>query len=667
MESVNLGWRLQLLGGVVLRGAGTELTPERKTAGLLAYLCFEGPTPRARLAQLLWPESEEPTARNNMRQLLRRLRVATGTDLVEGRDILELTGVGEVDALAFEEAVEDGRSVAGLALEGTLEGELMGAHDYSDLHEFDAWLQRVRERMAALQRRAAGREVEQLELAGEYSLALSLAERMLAREPHSEDAYRRLMRLHYLLGDRIAALGLYAQCREMLKREYEAEPMPETAALARDIERARGSVQSVPRPSRAALPATVLRPPVLAGREAAWRQLEAAWEAGQMIFLSGPPGMGKSRLARDFAATKGAYLVLEGRPGDVHVPYASTSRHVRRMYQQRPDLVMEPWVRQEMARLLPELGTQPLAMASEEERMRFFEAHNLFARACMEGISSQVVDDLQYQDTASNLIGAYTFAGHFPLGQNGLPHVIICFRSGELRPDALEQVDALVEAGVAAHVKLEPLTQGEVATLLEGLGIAGLTRLSEHIARYTGGNPLYVAETVKHLLETGGLGREWPERLPPPGKVAPLIQQRLERLSRPALQLAQVAAIAESRFELELAAEVLEVGAMDLLQPVEELEAAQVFRGEGFSHDLVFEAVHAGVPTTVRRLMHRRLAQAFERRKAPPAIIAQHWQAAGEERSAVPFLLEAAVIEDSTLRHDEAAQLRRHAAQLGSA
>lgn len=71
----------------------------------------------------------------------------------------------------------------------------------------------------------------------------------------------------------------------------------------------------------------MLRPPVLIGREAAWAQLEAAWgqleaawAAGQTIYVTGAPGVGKTRLAQDFVASKGRALYLPGHPGAEQVP-----------------------------------------------------------------------------------------------------------------------------------------------------------------------------------------------------------------------------------------------------------------------------------------------------------------------------------------------------------
>lgn len=68
---------LRLLGRAAL-GRESWIPLERKVAGVLAYLALEGPTPRSKLAGLLWPETHERVARNNLVQSLRRLRRAVG-------------------------------------------------------------------------------------------------------------------------------------------------------------------------------------------------------------------------------------------------------------------------------------------------------------------------------------------------------------------------------------------------------------------------------------------------------------------------------------------------------------------------------------------------------------------------------------------------------------
>ncbi len=76
---------LHLLGTPTLESQRLE----RKTAAVLAYLALEGQTHKYKLSGWLWPDSGETAARNNMRQLLRRLRVAAG-EVVLGEDLIEL-------------------------------------------------------------------------------------------------------------------------------------------------------------------------------------------------------------------------------------------------------------------------------------------------------------------------------------------------------------------------------------------------------------------------------------------------------------------------------------------------------------------------------------------------------------------------------------------------
>ncbi|MGA9522829.1 MAG: AfsR family transcriptional regulator, partial [Myxococcaceae bacterium] len=93
------------------------------------------------MAGLLWPDSSEERARNNMRQLLRRLRLAAGAELVSGVDVIQLAPVVAADAAELEAHVFAGRNIEALALGGAL----LGPHDFDDCLEFADWLGRARE------------------------------------------------------------------------------------------------------------------------------------------------------------------------------------------------------------------------------------------------------------------------------------------------------------------------------------------------------------------------------------------------------------------------------------------------------------------------------------------------------------------------------------------
>ena len=270
-QSAEPGWAYELLGVNRLTLGRKTFAPERKTAALLCYLALEGSASRSKLAGLLWPGSEEATARNNLSQALRRLRHLTGEPLVLTGDTLQLQDGLRVDAVNLKKAALSGDAQAVAAYQG----ELLSTFDYDDLPEFHDWLWSTRETLRALYREALDTLVTTFEAQGELATALKYAERSVETEPVSEIAHRHVMRLYYLRGDRAAALKAYRRCQEALARELGVTPLPETVHLARMIERGEVRRAAGVKQTRS-LPLEMLRPPVLVGREAAWAALETA-------------------------------------------------------------------------------------------------------------------------------------------------------------------------------------------------------------------------------------------------------------------------------------------------------------------------------------------------------------------------------------------------------
>jgi tetratricopeptide (TPR) repeat protein len=168
---------------------------------------------------------------------------------------------------------------------------------------------------------------------------------------------------------------------------------------------------------------------------------------------------------------------------------------------------------------------------------------------------------------------------------------------------------------------------------------------------------MFMLETLKHLIEKGTLEQDFPEHLPPPGRIGALVRQRLELLSAAALRLVRVAAIAGTDFSLELGAKVLETNWVDLTEPLVELEQAQVMKAEKFSHDLIFEAVQDGIPHGTKILVHSRIAAFLEHQGSNPSRVARHWLEALEYDRAAPVMIVAAEIAQDMGRDEEAIEL----------
>ncbi|MEO7057676.1 MAG: AAA family ATPase [Caldimonas sp.] len=640
-------------------------------AALLAWLAVEGATTRDRLALLLWPGVDDAAARNSLRQRVFKLRREHGAGLVSGRTTLSLAAGVTHDLAAATTLLDE------------LQSEPAG--------EFAHWLAAQRDMRRLWHAARLVEATEAAEQAGDLGTAIARARELVGADPTSEAAHCRLMRLHYAAGDRAAALLAFDRCEAVLKDEVGASPSAETLALLALIERSgstptSGSAAATPTAQRRPVPAAVLRPPRLVGRDAEWHRLAEAWRERRFAAVIGEGGLGKSRLVGDFAASQGGALMSGARPGDERVVYAAVSRLLRQLPRAAVDALPAP-VRSELARLLPELGeARPIASAAE--RARFFNAVSIAlddGDADRHGttgaaIGSVVFDDLHFADDASIELLQYVSAG------SRRPWIVTA-RPAEISTAGRALLDDFLAQPEAERIVLAPLGVSDLRELLASLAIDGLDADAEAPALHarTGGNPLFVLETIKLRLASAASGSHalpalvgaaadgfsgpasggsFPSAVPT--SVAALIERRIGHLSTTAVQLARCAAVAAPDFDIELAAHVLGLRTLALADPWAELEAAQVLRDDGaFAHDLIYESALASVPAPVARRLHAEVAAFLEVRGGAPARIAGHWIAAGDDARAFDALMLAATAAREALRLREHCDCLLRAVDIG--
>ncbi len=542
-------------------------------------------------------------------------------------------------------------------------GELLAPYDYDDCPDFADWLFSERERIQLLRQNVLNSRITTLEQTANYSEALSHAQKLLEIEPLAEDVHRQVMRLHYLTGDRAAALTAFERCKSVLEKELGVEPLATTLELVAEIEFGAVLPTALPAKQKTELPLRVLRPP-LVGREAAWQLMEIAWQHHQLIFVSGVAGVGKSRLIQEFLASKESKCGwFAGRLSDSHVPYATVTRSFRQVLAEFP-VSLEPWVRRELSRVLPELGDAPAAMNSEHDLLHFYEAQaKVLQLAQTAGMQAVVYEDAHHIDAAS--LEAFLHFGENHWAKHDGLRMIVSFRPDEIRPDeafAAKTLNDLVSSGLAVLVELESLTEPEVNQFLGGLGIADLEKLATQLSRYTGGNPFFSLETIKHLIEENRLTSDT-ATLSTSGKVSTLIKERLLRLPTDAQHLVWTAAVLQNNFSVDLASQMLSKSPFDLSEAFLALGHASIFSGDKFTHDLLFETALSVIPSPIKLYLHRKCAEVFEKMGVSPGIIAEHWLSAGEEERAVPKLLEAAQQAIKTFRLREATDLLEQVAR----
>ncbi|MDZ7652736.1 MAG: AAA family ATPase [Burkholderiaceae bacterium] len=638
--------RLRLLGDPVLIADGKARALERRAAGLLALVALEPGVTRARAAALLWPDSDN--ARQALRQQIARFRKNYGADLVRGEEALFIADRVVADLLA-ETAPE-------------ASGDLLGNLSFGDCADFAEWLDQQRQRRRGRASAEIGRQLAEAEAQGDLDRAARLAEQLLLADNDSEAHHRTLMRLHYLRGDIAQAQAVYDRLVRQLVQRFGARPSAETEQLARALRSALAAPRTVsptPRP----VPVTVLRPPRMIGRQRELAALDDAWQGGRAALLVGEPGLGKSRLLAEFAAGR-RVLMVQGRPGDAGVPYATLSRLLRAVFE-RTRIELPAPRRSELARLLPELAPSVPLPADGQRLLLQGAVEAVLGQARADGSATDgvIVDDLHFADDASvemlqalicGSAGAETLAGlRWALAQ----------RPGEGSAAAAALRETQEEAQALAVIELAPLTESEMAELIDSLGLPELdsAQLAPQLTKHTGGNPLYALETLKQGLASGLLRQG---RLPTPVNVGALIERRLKQLSERALALARVAAIAGVDFGIGLAEHVMGVRAVELADAWGELEAAQVLREQAFAHDLVHDAVLRSVPEAIARHLHAQLAQWLVEHNGESARIASHWEAAHENQHAADAWTEAARSADARLRYRESQACFEHAARL---
>ncbi len=625
---------------------------ERRAAALLTYLALEGPTPRARVARLLWPAVPEKVARNNLVHTLGRLDHLTGVPLISREPRLALRSGVRVD-------LQDALNGAPLVPLST--ATPLGSLEFDDAPAFSEWLLAVRERLTELREQQLQQAIDHAVGSDDLPAALVLLQQLLDLDPLSEHAHRTLMQVHMLDGDRPAALSAYRRYKDQLARELGATPHPDLVRMARDIDEGR-----VPGgPERTRIPMAVLRPPRLVGRDAAWHLMEEAWHAGKTIYLTGMPGVGKTRLALDFARSKGRVLYLQGRPGEQDVPFSGAVRNARARLAAAPQAHLPRWVKRELARVMPEFreGERQVPPMAEHDRMPFFQAHLEMVRLTSPGVVATITDDIQYYDQATMELGVFFLSHSAALGAHGdVPRHLILYRRDEITSAAQATVDRHVDAGSAVRIEVEPLSITAVTDLLSALAVPDAARLADVLTHSTGGNVQFVLETIKQMYETGNFDvHGGDQRLP--GTIELVIQQRLRHLSPTAVQVVQAAAVLRTDITIERVAGMLNADLLTAASAWEELETAQVVAGERFSHDLVQESVAAGTPPSVRQILNRAAARMLTQQAAPAGVIAHHWAAGGDEAQAAAWFLKAAHAAEATLRFREAAALYHAAAQ----
>jgi len=642
---------LQLLGPPRVLLGGEFPLPTRKALALTAFLALAGETRRSRLAALLWSDQPEEAARRNLRQELHRLNATpVGPWIQSTGEHVSLHPGAEVDVEGFRRAIAD----SDLAQAGRLyRGPLLSQFEVKGAGGFMDWLGVEREALARAWREATSARAKSAEASGDLKGALALLRALIEEDPLAEAHHREAIRLLDLLGDRGAALAQFERLRVALRADLALDPLPETQALARRIRKG----AATPERSHADARAPVLHSP-LVGRESAWALLDGA--GPDLVLIEGEPGVGKTRLAREFAASHGELVVLKGREISRDTPFYPVAEALLEAY--RADSawyeLLDPVWRAEIGHFVPMLaeGEPRGELPAVEGRARVLEALAAALVTAAHG-GFLLFDDLQWFDASSAELVAHVTR------RAGRVRLLATVRAEDLagNPSVRSSLAAIERDGMLVRVALAALTQSDVLTLVRALsGSTGATVFAQRLHAATAGNPLFLLETLRDLFGAGILWREgdtWAtpydeqtqdyRELPISPSVREAVLRRIDRLGEGTRRLLEAACLAGDGFRLDWLGGCTALSEFELVDAVERAMEANVIAeapvGHRFAHDLIRRSLDDAITAERRKLLHRKLADAMiASGSVGPADVATHLEAGGRAGHAVPYRVRAA-------------------------
>jgi predicted ATPase/DNA-binding SARP family transcriptional activator len=294
---------VRFLGKFDVRRDGKPIAiTSRPAQSLFAYLILKAGTAirREKLAGMLWPDSLEETARDNLRHALWRVRKALPTKpaveylLVDDVSIaFNASAEYWFDAAELEKLSENTSADELIAVLSDYQGELLPGF-------YDEWVILEREHLNSIFEQHMARLMSLLQDEKRWSEILDWGERWIKLGQKPEPAYRALMSAHAANGDMSKVAATYERCVKSL-REFGMEPSEQTKELYENLKSGKETPKTVLITTKPITKEVSSNIPVpltsFIGREKELKDIARLLSASRLLTLIGSGGVGKTRLA----------------------------------------------------------------------------------------------------------------------------------------------------------------------------------------------------------------------------------------------------------------------------------------------------------------------------------------------------------------------------------
>ncbi|CAG6398398.1 DNA-binding transcriptional activator of the SARP family [Actinacidiphila cocklensis] len=472
--------------------------------------------------------------------------------------------------------------------------------------------------------------------AGAHEVAVAELEAFTQAHPLREYGCELLSLALYRAGRQADALAVLRTNQQRLARELGIDPRPALQHLESEIlnqapaldwqppappvVRSVPAAPGVPAPRAGGSGTPAVRaadPDVFVGREASLRQLADALPAaaagrGQVVTVSGEPGIGKTGLLRRFAASAGVPVLWGACPEHVAAPPLWPWQQVLRTLAACcpqwpvPGPVAELLDREDVRRV-------PDGTDADAATLRRFDAIVDYLTGASQGTPLVVVlDHLHRADPSSLRLLAHLAESV----QGGRLLVAVGHRSGE---SALTETSAALARAGTTRIALCGLDVQETQRLAGAMLHREVgSHTAEGLWDRTEGHPFYLRELIKQLTSEQRL--EQPHTVPVPVPVREVVLRRVAQLPQQAAGVLSVAAVAGRHFDIDVVADAAGVGIEAALEALDAAVAAGLITEDQqrlgwfrFTHAVTAEVLYGATGRLRRAHLHRRIGQAAAR------------------------------------------------------
>ena len=640
----------------------------RKAAALLQRLALERRLLKEQTIEFLWPEVDPSSGANNLYRTLHTLRqtldMALGPGTAEATlafqdGVFTLMDAVWVDVTAFSSLVQTGDPASLTAALNLYTGDLLPDDRYAE------WTFGSRDTLRRGQREARLTLAAQAREAREYSRAISLLTPLLAQDPADELVHRELMHLYALAGRRHEALRQYQACVDALVAELDVPPDAQTTALYTSI------IHGEMTPPPASILPTWMTPEQtvpefegetpLVGRQSELETLQAwlrsAWQRrGQVLFLAGDSGVGKTRLALE--------LLREAAAAGMITLYSAA-------YEQEGQLPYQPFI-EAFDRYLTEhqqaLDENPIthfkrlgSSDPQQEHWALFKATATFlTNLATHSPVILLVDDLHATDDTSLQLFHY-----LARQTRAAPVILLATYRTDIVTSVVTPFSTLLNALYREHLSetlhLTPLSERAVASIVAHLlGNEPSPALLQAISAIAEGNPFFVQEIARMLLKSDQVEErdgKWHLRtgveLRVPTGLGDLLRERVMRLGPPVESTLKAAVVIGREFRFEVLHRMAMLSDRELLDALDIALFGHLLdettEGYRFHHPLIRHVLYDALSRGRRAQLHARAAEAIEvvYAQRPEGLtphvesLAYHYELSDSRSRALDYLMQA--------------------------